>query len=367
MSRRILIYRIGSIGDTAVALPAFRLVAQTFPDAERRVLTNIPVNTKAAPLEAVLKNTGLVHGYMAYPLRTRNFHKLVKLRGEICTWRPDTLIYLTPPRGLFKAFRDMLFFRSCGIKKLIGVPLKRDLQQSRQLDGGHFYEHEASRLGRCISTLGEIELDDSQGWQLGLTAQERSKARDVLMAWEGTASFAAVSIGTKADVNDWGSNNWKALFDQLSRRYPDLGLVLIGSPDEADTSAETGHAWQGPVLNLCGGLSPRESAAVLEQASLFMGHDSGPMHLAASVGTPCVAVFSARNKPGEWFPYGKQHRIIYHQMPCFGCRLVVCEKHGKKCIYSIEVSEVLAAVEEILAGTKLKKLVFDPAPIELVK
>jgi ADP-heptose:LPS heptosyltransferase len=67
------------------------------------------------------------------------------------------------------------------------------------------------------------------------------------------------------------------------------------------------------------------------------------MHLAASVGTSCVAIFSARNRPGIWFPFGSAHQLIYHQTECFGCNLEVCTIEKKKCISSISIDEVIAA------------------------
>src|SRR6266550_288875 len=121
-TRRVLIYRLGSLGDTVVALPALRLVASAFPDAERWVLTNFSVSTKAPPLASVLEGTGLVHGYLEYPLGLRNVAGLSKLRRDIRRLSPDTLVYLALPRGQLKAWRDALFFRYCGIKRLIGVP-----------------------------------------------------------------------------------------------------------------------------------------------------------------------------------------------------------------------------------------------------
>jgi len=50
---------------------------------------------------------------------------------------------------------------------------------------------------------------------------------------------------------------------------------------------------------------------VLRLVDVFLCHDSGPMHLAAAVGTPCVAVFSRHNPPGRWFPYGPDHTVLY--------------------------------------------------------
>jgi ADP-heptose:LPS heptosyltransferase len=67
------------------------------------------------------------------------------------------------------------------------------------------------------------------------------------------------------------------------------------------------------------------------------------MHLAASVGTVCVSIFSARNRPGIWFPFGNAHEVIYHKTDCFGCNLEVCTIEKKKCILSISVDEVVAA------------------------
>src|SRR5260370_10412181 len=61
-TKRVLIYRLGSLGDTLVALPALHLVERAFPKAERRVLTNVPVNVKAPPAAAVLEGSGLGHG-----------------------------------------------------------------------------------------------------------------------------------------------------------------------------------------------------------------------------------------------------------------------------------------------------------------
>jgi len=70
---------------------------------------------------------------------------------------------------------------------------------------------------------------------------------------------------------------------------------MLGAADEQVRTELLLANWPGPKLNLCGQLSVRQSAAVLTHARVYLGHDSGPMHLAAAVGIPCVAVFSSRN------------------------------------------------------------------------
>jgi ADP-heptose:LPS heptosyltransferase len=106
--------------------------------------------------------------------------------------------------------------------------------------------------------------------------------------------------------------------------------------------------WDGPKLNLCGKCTPRESAAVLAGALVFIGHDSGPMHLAAGVGTDCVVIFSARSPRGQWFPLGEGHEVFYRDVSCSGCRLFECVSEGKRCLAGISVEEVAQAVERRL-------------------
>jgi len=235
-----------------------------------------------------------------------------------------------------------LFFRSCGIRDLIGVPYSRDQQEHRKLNGLDWFESEAHRLARCINELGSIDLADSGSWDLHLNEAE-VRAADGLL-WVGLPAYMAVSVSSKVEVKDWGEINWANLLTRISGSYPELGLVLVGTSEERARSGRVAANWNGPKLNLCGLTPPRITAAVLMRSILFVGHDGGPMHLAAATGVPCVAIFSARTKPGEWFPAGTGHHVIYHQTDCYGCRLDQCDKHKKKCIMTISVDEVFEAV-----------------------
>jgi heptosyltransferase III len=111
--------------------------------------------------------------------------------------------------------------------------------------------------------------------------------------------------------------------------------------------------WAGAKLNLTGRLSPRESTAVFSLAAVFIGPDSGPKHLAASVGVPCVCAFGARNLPGVWFPPGTRNQIVYYQPECYGCGLETCIVMKQKCIRSVTVEEMEQAVTRVL-GTAMR-------------
>ena len=342
-----------------------------FPHAERRLLTNEPIHAKAALSAEVLNGSGLIHGTMNYPVRVRDMRRLLELRREIRAFRPDALVYIGPIRGVRAAKRDALFFRLCGIKKIYGLPRSEDLQRCRQLPDVRGWvrpeapwpqsrndiglpvddlrEPEACRLARCLADLGDAEVANPASWDLRLTGQEKDRASELL---SGEWKIIAAAIGTKVQSKDWGVDNWAALLARLAAELPEHQLVLVGAAQEAEHSAEAAATWGDRVLNLCGRLTPRETAAVLEHAQLFLGLDSGPMHLAACVGTPIVAIFAARNRPVHWFPFGMQHRVVYHRTDCWGCALETCIAQQKKCLTSITVEEVLAAIHKSLAANQ---------------
>jgi len=358
-TKRVLIYRLGSLGDTVVALPGFHLVARAFPKAERRLLTNFPVEAKAPPAAAILEGTGTVHGYFRYWAGTRNLRELLRLWWEIVRWGPQVLVYLGPARGVESARRDARFFRMCGIGRLIGVPATADMQENRlaadEVLGYETLEPEARRLARNLAELGDAQVDDPASWDLRLTEAERAKADEALVP-AGGRGVIALCIGTKVQANDWGRENWQELLSRLAERYPGHALAATGAAIDREPSEFIAERWRqraeaglsGPALNLCGELTPRESAALFAHASVYLGHDSGPMHLAAAVGTPCVAIFSGREKPRKWFPFGAGHRVLYHRVDCWGCGLETCVVEAKRCILSISVEEVLGEVRAVL-------------------
>lgn len=341
-AKRVLVYRLGSLGDTVVALPCLHLIAGSFPNAERVLLTNFPVHSKAPAMAAVLGESGLIHRYMSYTAKTRNPFELAALWWKLFRFRADALVYLMPIRPQAAVRRDERFFRLAGIKNIIGLPSPAESVHILDESTG-LYETEASRLARAVRVLGDAHIEDPKNSDIALTAAERKKASEVLRPMNGRPSIVCAP-GTKKQANDWGAENWTALMRRLSESMPEHGLVLVGAKEDGPLCDLLAQGWSGKALNLCGELSPRETAAVMEGADVFTGPDSGPMHLAASVGVRCAVAFSARGKPGAWYPPGDGNQIIYHKVDCFGCGLETCIAQAKKCLTSVTVDEMYQAV-----------------------
>jgi heptosyltransferase-3 len=340
----ILIYRLGSLGDTIIALPVFHAIKRAFPFARITLLTNTPVASKAAPVEAVLGAENFFQDVLNYPLRTRNPWILLKLLFAISRKKIDCVINLNGFRSDFATRRDQVFFRMAGIKSFYGFQLSEKDKHPQPDPSSGEVEWEATRLTRRVASFSQVDLDGNKFWDLRLTGAENREAEAHIAKVSNQDRLIAFSIGTKVQSKDWGIQNWIELSSRLSSRLRGWSAVFLGSQDEAEDSEFCSSLWGKVGLNLCGKTSPRVSAAVLAKCKLFIGHDSGPMHLAACVGTPCVAVFSARNLPRQWFPRGNKNVILYNKTECAGCGLEVCTIEKKKCLISISVKQVEDAV-----------------------
>jgi ADP-heptose:LPS heptosyltransferase len=346
--RRVLIHRLGSLGDTVVALPCFHLIARAFPNAERRLLTNFPVHAKAPAAAVVLGDSGLVHGYMRYTVGTRNPLEVLRLAAEIRRFAPDVVIYLMPVRPWKAVKRDRLFFRVAGVKRVIGIAGEQQMKPRFYAATG-LYEREAVRLARMIAELGNANPADLANWDLALNESEYQAADDALGSLR-EFPLIVCGPGTKMPSKDWGQDNWQTLLGRIDAMYPGYALVLVGAREEFDVAEHAARQWAGPWVNLCGRLGSRETAAMLKRARLFLGPDSGPMHLAASVGIPCVIPFAGVWPAGVWFPQGNKNQIVFHKTSCSPCSLEKCNVVGHPCMTSIFVAEMEAAVDRAISG-----------------
>jgi lipopolysaccharide heptosyltransferase III len=343
MTERILVFRRGSLGDGIVSLPALHAIAATHPGAEFRALTNSPVSEKAAPLQDFLAGTGLIDGFFVFPPGSRDFATWAQLRRRIRAWRPDRLVYLSEPLRAIGLIREFAFFRACGIPRITGFPWSGGLRQYRRRDD-RLWESETSRLLRAVGA----DAVPADGWDAGFTEMERTTADAVLADWPGKDRFIAFSVGGKGDDKDWGDDNWRQVLSTLAA--PDLGLMLIGAENERERSQALAADWPGPVLDLCGRIGPRIAAMAIKGARIFLGHDSGPMHLAALVGVRCVAIFAARAKPGVWFPHGDGHRVFYPWDLAETVSGRVGLQDGGTSIRTIQPTSVIDACRECLVG-----------------
>ena len=131
--------------------------------------------------------------------------------------------------------------------------------------------------------------------------------------------------------------------------------MLVGGPDERKPAEQIVAKTASPVVNLVGTLSLETLLAVLKQARLFLGNESGPMHMAAAAGTPVVGLFGLTS-PASWGPVGVPSIALQPSMPCDCVATDLCrwpDPSKACCVWRLEVEPVVGAVREILSRTEM--------------
>jgi heptosyltransferase-3 len=347
----VLVFRIGQLGDSLVSLPALRAIRTAHPDARLVLLTDCHVGSTAVTSWEVLGPAKLFDDvrYLRVPSRIRD---LAEASREIRRLGPSRLYYLPPmPRSRWQAARDWVFFRlACGIPDLVGLratgpyPVRDHSGMLLPL------KKESDRLLAWIAPDLPRPFSGRGAWRIRPGADVTAKiARLIDAAGFGGQRIVAVCPGSKMPATQWPEDRFAEMGLRLLKRFPDVRLLVLGAPHERPLGDRLCAGWGARAKNFAGDLAIWESAAALERCHLYIGNDTGTMHLAASVGTPCVAIFSARDNPGKWEPAGEGHTVLRHDVPCAGCVLTVCVDHDLACLKGISVDQVLDAASARLA------------------
>ena len=158
--------------------------------------------------------------------------------------------------------------------------------------------------------------------------------------------YVAVNPVAFWETKLWDEGKFAELCDRI-RRELGIGVILTGS--EAGPLDRIRTLMTTEAVNLGGRTNLRELACLYREAALVITTDSGPMHLAAGMGTPVIALFGPTD-PARTGPYGTGHRIIRRGLDCMPCFRKRCET--RTCMREITADEVFAAAEEMLAGAE---------------
>ncbi|RUW55906.1 MAG: glycosyltransferase family 9 protein [Mesorhizobium sp.] len=169
-------------------------------------------------------------------------------------------------------------------------------------------------------------------------------------------AFIAVHAGASFKGRQWQPERFAEAIDEIAAETG-LGVVLVGGPDERETAARIVAGTATQVVDLVGELSLESLLAVLEQARMFLGNESGPMHMAAAAGTPVVGLFGLTN-PSRWGPVGVPSIALRPSMPCDCVAKDLCRRTDPSkacCVWRLEVKPVVEAAREVLARTEMKQ------------
>ncbi len=347
---RALVIKLRHHGDVLLASPVFTALKHAAPHAEIDAL----VYRETAPMLAGHPAISVLHT-IDRSLRRQGI--VARIAAETRLWRAlrarhyDLVVHLTDHR------------RGAWLTRLVGA--RHGVAPER---GGLWWRtsftHRYPLPRATLRHTVETNLDALR--RIGLWPADEDKALSfhpgddahalvgTLLASHGLlhGRFIVVHPGSRWLFKCWPAEATAALLDRLSADgWP---LVLTGAPDPAERTlvAAILAATHAPVVDLTGELTLPELGAVLGAARLFIGVDSAPMHMAAAMGTPVVALFGPSGD-AEWGPWRVPHRVVASTLhSCRPCGNNGCGgSNHSDCLLTLPESRVAAAVAELLRET----------------
>lgn len=337
--RRILIIKPSSLGDIVHAVPTLAALRDAFPQAH---VTWLVKRQWAGLLERV---EGLDRVWPVEP-------GFIGWLGQVPKLRAAGFDLVVDLQGLF---------RSGAIARLTGCPTRIGFANARE-GSPLFYTHRvpvptpdihavdryllvAAALGAVKSGKPEFRLRPLPADQEAITrVLERHGVK------EG-APWVAVNVSARWPTKRWPVASFAAVADRIQREGL-ARVVLIGGPDEhVDAENVKSLMRTGPV-DLTGATPIGHLPALLRRAALLITNDSGPMHVAAAVGTPVVALFGPTS-PARTGPYGTGHAVLACPVPCSPCFSRVC-RNGEPlvCLKGVATEEVLREAARLISPSR---------------
>ena len=331
-ARRILIVLHGAIGDVVRALPLLNRVRRAYPDAH----IAWAVEPAAAPL---LADHPALDERIVFD-RTRGAAAFVEFLRRVRRYGADLTL------DLQRHLKSGVVSRASGAPVRVGFHRRNTNEGNWVFNNRHLppVPHRSSKLEHYLLFAERLGLPASP-IEFGLRAGGAEEAAADSLLSGVARPFAVLFVGASWESKTWLPEPTAATAEGLARRG--LGVVLVGSPAEAPLAAEVARRAGAPLVDLAGKTTLRELIAILGRTALALGPDSGPMHLAAAMGTPVVSLFGATS-PDRSGPHGFASLVIRGATPCSPCYLRRCPI-GRLCMQRITPAMALEKAEAALA------------------
>jgi heptosyltransferase-2 len=346
---KILIRATNWVGDAIMALPAIRAIRNR-SDTEvsilaRSYVADIYRDQNLADQLIVYDHRGSHSGLagrerLASELRAQKFDVAILLQNAFdaawLAWRagiPERIGYARDARSLL-------------LTNVVPVPKTGEIPAHEK-----FYYLELLRRSGWIESI-----PDDPFIKLHITGDSLKRACELLLTSGARPHALRVAIGAGAAYGSakcWPPTRFAELATQLQNQW-DADVILFGAAGETDVSAAISDEMLKPPLNLTGKTAIADLPALLAQCHVFIGNDSGAMHVAAAAGLPTIGIFGPTDPFGT-APVTPRKTIVREQPYCSPCFLRRCPI-DHRCMNRITTSEVEAAVDPWLTSLAVERV-----------
>lgn len=334
---KILVRATNWVGDAVMSIPALEAIRARWPDAHIAVLARPWVadlyrEEAFADRLLVFDHTGRHRGLLgverlATELRREEFDTAVLLQNAFeaawIAWRariPQRIGYARDARGWL-------------LTDAVRVPKRRDVHPHET----HYYLELLRRAGWIA------QLPTVQHIRLHVSAQAREETESTLLhagVRRGTLRVALAPGAAYGSAKCWMPERFAQLADRLIADF-DADVILFGAASEREVAQRIASAMQRRPLSLVGQTRIGELPALFAACHLFVGNDSGAMHVAAAVGLPVVAIFGPTDPHGT-SPVTPHFTLVQRRVWCSPCFLRHCPI-DHRCMKRVDVDSVYAA------------------------
>ena len=338
--KNILVVRSDRVGDVVLTTPALAALREAFPQATISVLatsqTREIVEGNPHINEVIVDDRkGAQKGFGGFfhlvgLLRKKNFDLAVIFHTKK---RTNLLCFLAGiPTRLGYRNNKFGFLLTKGVKDI-------------RMEGN---KHEAEY---CLELLKHIGVE-SNNLKLHVSLKRKSEdwARQFIKDNNISDSniLIAVHPGASCISKRWPARRFAEVIDAI--QFPVVKIILVGTADNEKIAKEIRAAVQAPIIDLTGLTSIGQLASLLKRCRLLISNDSGPVHIAAAMGTPVISIFG-RNQAGlsprRWGPLGQNDVILHKEVGCEICLAHNC-MIDFECLKAIKTQDVLDATKAIL-------------------
>lgn len=340
--KKIAVIELAHVGDVLAITPALRMLKERFPDASTTVVAgpwckdildgNPDINNvivyRASWLDRMNKAPFSLSETVSFirTMRSQRFDLCIDTRGD---------------------FRIILLMWLCGIKRRVGYGfagggfLLTDVKpfDVKRRQDRHQIEHNLKLIDFIDGGRRARDYDDKAP-RIFFSDDDEAYIDNLLKEREN-GLLIAVHPGSGLPVKRWPVERFGLLIGDIVKRHK-AKVLLLGGQEEKFLGEIIKSSTQAVFIDLIGKTSIKQLAALLKKCNLFVGGDSGVMHVASAVGTPIVAIWGGHNKPAHWGPSSEKDIILHSPQECSPCGLKSCK--DAVCLKSIEVDEVSEAI-----------------------
>jgi heptosyltransferase-2 len=334
---KLLIRATNWVGDAIMALPALRAVRARFPDAEIAILARPYVSD-------LYREQRVCDRIIDYD--SDGEHAAIsggeRLARELREEKFDTALLLQ------NAFDAAWIVWRAGIPRRIGYGRDgRSLLLSEAVQvprAGEIPTHETFYYLELLRRVGWIEaLPEEMEVRFDVSEEKRRRGAEILMDAGARSHALRIAIGAGASFGAarcWPAERFAEAANRLVEQT-DADVVLFGTASEAAVTGAIAQKLRKPAIDLTGKTAIAELPGALSQCHLFIGNDSGVMHVAAAVGLPTVGVFGPTDPFGT-APATPRRAIVQEKPYCSPCFLRRCPT-DHRCMMHIAPEAVIAA------------------------